>query len=429
MKTATINMKSDGVTEVLVYDQIGKGFFGDGIGAKEFRDQIKSIKGKTINLRINSPGGDVFEASAMVAALDQYAGEIIVDIDGLAASAASVLAMAGDKIRISSNGMLMIHNPHSVVMGGAEEMRRKADTLDKVKGQIIDNYERRVKDRAKIEAWMAAETWFTGQEAIDAGFADEVTGSVGIAAFVSLDKIRAQYKRAPTPKPPPGPTFEQLAATRKRIERVKALRLKGSVAAAMPAADSSSADLLNVPDVPQQFDYDCGAAVTASVCEFFSVPLPDYQQYIEQLGTTPERGTDVKRIVGFLIERGLAVTAAGDMDEDDLQRFFTAGQPVICPVQDYGTPADETANRSGHYVVVVGVGLGQVFLRDPSFARLVKDTGDESSTHRIVSIAEFLADWHDVDADGRRYVRFGIAVGTEPPGELADEESLDTGEG
>ncbi len=203
MKPLTIRMKSADVAEILLYDQIGKDpWFGDGIGAKEFRDQIKGVKAKTINLRINSPGGSVTEAAAMMAVLDEFKGTIEVDIDGIAASAASVIAMAGDKIRMASNALMMIHDPFAGVVGGAEDMRSMADILDKIKGQILDSYLRHAKGKTSREGlvtMMGKETWFTGQEAVDAGLAHEVTDSLAMAASLDLSKFK--YRNAPKPAP------------------------------------------------------------------------------------------------------------------------------------------------------------------------------------------------------------------------------------
>lgn len=199
MKTATIRMKTNDITEVLVYDQIGRdSFFGDGISAKEFRDQVRAIKTGIINLRINSPGGSVTEAAAMLTALDEHPARIEVSIDGLAALAASVIAMAGDKIAISPSALVMIHNPHTVAMGGAEELRRTADVLDKVRGQILDAYQRKSnKTREELAAMMDAETWFTGAEAVDAGLADELmSNSPAIAASADLSKFG--YRKVPS---------------------------------------------------------------------------------------------------------------------------------------------------------------------------------------------------------------------------------------
>lgn len=200
MKTLTINIRND-VAEVLLYDMIGVDpWFGDGISAKDFRDQVKGIKAQTLNLRINSPGGSVFEASAMMAALDEFKGRVEVDIDGIAASAASVVAMAGDEIRIGTNAMVMIHNPSAMVVGDAGDMRSMADTLEKSKQQLLDAYERHsTAGRDQLSAWMDSETWFTGSEAVDAGLANSVTAARQIAACAGWSKIMAKlgYHKIP----------------------------------------------------------------------------------------------------------------------------------------------------------------------------------------------------------------------------------------
>jgi len=219
MKELTIRMKDD-MAEILLYDQIGEDpFFGDGISAKTFREQIKAVKARTINLRINSPGGSVTEGAAMMSVLDDFKGTVEVDIDGMAASAASVVAMSGDTIRMASNALMMIHDPYAGVMGGADEMRRTADLLDKVKGQILDAYGRRAKaDRKAIAKMMTDETWFNGQEAVEAGLADETTAPMQMAA--SFDLTKFGYRKVPEK---PGPTPEQIAAFSARKERFKTL--------------------------------------------------------------------------------------------------------------------------------------------------------------------------------------------------------------
>ncbi len=198
-------MKADDVVELLLYDQIGADpFFGEGVTAKGFREQVKGIKARTLNLRINSPGGSVTDGAAMLAALDDWKkkgkGKIEVDVDGIAASAASVVMMAGNVIRVAANGLVMIHDPHTMVAGGADEMRRTADLLDKVKEQLIDAYMRRAKmSRAELSAAMAAETWYTGAEAVAAGLADSVGEQVAVAAFAGMPALLAKlkYKHAP----------------------------------------------------------------------------------------------------------------------------------------------------------------------------------------------------------------------------------------
>lgn len=216
----------DDVVEILLYGQIGADpWFGDGITAKEFRSEVKKAKGKAINLRVNSPGGSVFEGAAMKAALDEHPGEVIVDVDGLAASAASFLIMGADTIRIASNAMFMIHDPHTVALGGAEELRRVAETLDKVKGQILDAYAGRAgtaTDRDVLARWMAEEKWLTGQEAVEAGLADEATKAVSVAAFAGQAELLARFGYRRTPDLPAAETAQTdprlLEETRRRIE-------------------------------------------------------------------------------------------------------------------------------------------------------------------------------------------------------------------
>jgi ATP-dependent Clp protease, protease subunit len=187
--------------EVLVYDLIGADpFYGAGISAKSFREQLQSARGKTLNLRVNSPGGDVFEAGAMLAALDQFPGKVVAHVDGIAASAASYLVMGADEVRIGTNAMMMIHDPYGFVLGGAVDMRDVAALLDKVKDQILDAYQRKSKaPRDRLSAWMSAETWFTGKEAVDAGLADTVTRPVRVAALSRHARTLAMlgYQQAP----------------------------------------------------------------------------------------------------------------------------------------------------------------------------------------------------------------------------------------
>jgi ATP-dependent Clp protease protease subunit len=218
MKTATIRALSEEVTEVLLYDVIGADFFGEGVNAKDFRAQLKSVKTPTINLRINSPGGSVTEAAAMLAALDEHPARIEVDVDGLAASAASVVMMAGDHIRVATNGLVMIHNPHALAMGDAGEMRRMAELLDKVREQILDAYKRKSKmTKAQLSKAMDAETWYTGKEAVEAGLADEASKPVSVAAFADLLTVAAKLGAKNPPKVEPSPEMlRAIAETDKR---------------------------------------------------------------------------------------------------------------------------------------------------------------------------------------------------------------------
>jgi len=182
--------------EIYLYGVIGVDWFGDGISAKQFADDLKALgQVETIDLRINSEGGDVFAGKAMYTLLVDHRAKVVTHIDGLAASAASYVAMAGDEILISEAAYLMIHNAWTVAVGGAEDMRRTADLLDSVNGTVRDVYAARTKNSAdKLKKWMDEETWFTGKEAVDNGFADKLVENLKVAASVRDPK---RFKNMP----------------------------------------------------------------------------------------------------------------------------------------------------------------------------------------------------------------------------------------
>lgn len=174
--------KKDDTAEILIFEQIGKSWWDDsGVGAKEFTEDLKALGDvKSINVRINSPGGDVFEADAIYSALNNHPATINVFIDGIAASAASYIAMAGDSISIAEHAKFMIHSAWGFAMGNADDMRATADILDVVDSGIRIIYQRRTKHaESKIKDWMKAETWWVGQAAIDDKFADSLMKAKG----------------------------------------------------------------------------------------------------------------------------------------------------------------------------------------------------------------------------------------------------------
>ena len=183
--------------EIYVYESIGEGWFG-GITAKSFSDTMKELgKVDALDIYINSPGGSVFDGIAIYNQIKRFSGEKIIHIDGIAASIASVIAMAGDEIRIADNGMVMIHQPWGISMGTSDEMRKYADSLDKVHDTILDTYVAKTGgDRKKIDEWMTDETWMNADEAIERGFATSKTDSKNVkASFPMLDK----FKNTPQP--------------------------------------------------------------------------------------------------------------------------------------------------------------------------------------------------------------------------------------
>lgn len=154
-------------------------WYGDEVTPKLFKDELESGKGN-ITLWINSPGGDVFAAAQIYNMLMDYPYEVTVKIDALAASAASVIAMAGTRVCMSPVAMLMIHNPMTIAIGDSEEMQKAIDMLSEVKESIMNAYEiKSGLSRNKISKLMDAETWMNAKEAKKLGFTDEILFSNG----------------------------------------------------------------------------------------------------------------------------------------------------------------------------------------------------------------------------------------------------------
>ena len=168
-----------GAAEVLIYEEIGAW----GISAKEFASDLKELGAVSeITLRINSPGGSVFDGNAIFNQLKQHKAKVTAHIDGLAASMASVIAMAADHIVMPENALMMIHNPWTVSIGNAEELRKDADLLDTIKRTLLTAYGRSAMTDEELSSMMDAETWLTGADAVEMGFADEMEEEVAMAA-------------------------------------------------------------------------------------------------------------------------------------------------------------------------------------------------------------------------------------------------------
>lgn len=168
--------------EVRIYEEIGAW----GVTAKQFADDLAALgELRSIDVRINSPGGDVFEAMAMHNTLQRYPARVVVHIDGLCASAATVVALAGDETRMVSNGLYMIHEPWTLTQGNTKDLQRQSDLLDSVAQQIIDLYTRKTGlPPDDIRQRMQAETWMTAEQALESGFIDVIDEPLRIAARV-----------------------------------------------------------------------------------------------------------------------------------------------------------------------------------------------------------------------------------------------------
>ena len=192
----SIKAKGRSEADIYIYEDVGSDFC-NGVSAKQFSEDLVAIGSVSlINLHIASLGGDVNEGLAIYRRLIEHPARIVTYVDSWAASIAATIAMAGDEIRIAEAGAIMIHNAWGMAFGDADAFRATADRLDAVTGSLADVFVGRTgADLAQVRAWMTAETWFYGQEAVDAGFADSVMPNMRIAAQYRPDMHK--FRNAP----------------------------------------------------------------------------------------------------------------------------------------------------------------------------------------------------------------------------------------
>lgn len=185
MKAKKVRIEAAGrEATVYVYDYIG----WMGVEAEAFVRELNALDVDVIHVRINSPGGDVFEGRSIANALKNHKARVVCHVDGLAASIASIIAIAGDEVRMAEGSFFMIHNPWWIVIGDANDMRESADILDKVGASLRATYtERSGQEAGEIERMMDAETWLDAEESVELGFADVAEGASSAGASASFD--------------------------------------------------------------------------------------------------------------------------------------------------------------------------------------------------------------------------------------------------
>ena len=171
--------------ELIIYEDIGQDWFGDGVTAKKIHSQLEGLEGD-LTIRVNSYGGDVFEGHAIYNLIKNYKGNKKVIIDGIAASAASVIAMAGDEVEMPINSMMMIHDPWTFAIGNSEDMLKTAEILDQIKQTIVNVYKDKTGlDDQQLMDMMREETWLDADQAESFGFAVKTEKQTNIE---NLDK-------------------------------------------------------------------------------------------------------------------------------------------------------------------------------------------------------------------------------------------------
>jgi len=195
---AMTNAQGAAVAEIRIYDEIG--FWGT--DAKTFIAQLDAAAASAteVIVAVNSPGGDVFDAFAIYNALRRYAGKVTARVDGVAASAAGLVVMAGDQVVMPENAMLMIHNPWTIALGSAADLRSTADMMDKARDGILAAYRRKSgQSDEELTAMMDAETWLTALEAQSLGFCDVIEEPVRLAASTNAAGLLARFRNPPEP--------------------------------------------------------------------------------------------------------------------------------------------------------------------------------------------------------------------------------------
>jgi len=220
-----VNLVRNGAEATLyIYDVIAPDWGVSALGVIDALAQAGDAK--VLNVHINSPGGDVFEGRAIMAALGRFQGKTVAHIDSLCASAATSIALACNEVEMADGAFFMIHNASGMVWGDKSAMRETADLLEKVEGAIVNDYMKKTgKDAEQIAAWMDAETWFTAAEALENGFVDRLAAAPkakntwNLAAFGNAPAALKEPEPAPenTAQEPASAGFFMGAANANRL--------------------------------------------------------------------------------------------------------------------------------------------------------------------------------------------------------------------
>lgn len=202
----SIRAARDGDNSISIFDVIGADYWGEGVTASRIAGALRSLNGEDVTVNINSPGGDMFEGLAIYNLLREYDGKVTVKVLGLAASAASIIAMAGDEVQIGRGAFLMIHNCWVYAMGNRHDLAQIATDMAPFDKAMSDIYQARSGlDAATVDKMMDGETYIGGSEAVEKGFADSLLSADEIAdddesPVAALRKLDALLAKANTPR-------------------------------------------------------------------------------------------------------------------------------------------------------------------------------------------------------------------------------------
>jgi ATP-dependent Clp endopeptidase proteolytic subunit ClpP/HK97 family phage major capsid protein len=377
-----------GEADIWIYEEIGETWFG-GLSAKRLKDDLEALGDITlITLHINSPGGDVFDGNAIYNLLKQHKARVVVYIDGLAASIASVVAMAGDEIHIAENALMMVHDPWTYAIGNAEELRKMADMLDKIKGTIITTYVKRTGlEEEEIEELMAAETWMNAEEAVEYGFADDTVESLAAAAHYDLNRFKFRNL--------PAAIAQASAAIGNKRQAVYLNRYN-------PGASGIPGDNALKKNIKQQ------------IAEFEAKRAANTARMTEIMGISGDEGrtlneTETQEYDGLQTEVG-AIDAHLVRLRAHEKQMVAAAVPVTEPATSSQAAATQTRTATSRNVVVVGgpnIQPGTGFVR---YAMALMGAVIDKRRRTPLDIARSQAHWKDTTPQVERVLASNLDI-------------------
>jgi ATP-dependent Clp endopeptidase proteolytic subunit ClpP len=332
-------------TEISIYDEIG----AFGVSAKSFLADLQRIPADhTILLKIHSPGGEVFDGNAIFNSLKRRAADVVVQIEGIAASMATVISLAGNHVKMAANGFYMIHNPWGMAMGDAAELRDQAELLDKIRSNMVGAYAAKSgQSPEQIEEWMDAETWFTADQAHAAGFVDEITDRLDIAASANTPGVLAKFRNTPAALLTPPPTQMQNAETQEPaapevIEEPAATVVSESADPSTPSDSSDSSE--PSPEQPAEIEPPADPQAKATAADAI---LAKYNEILARAEAAESHAKAIEAKLD-LVKSELA-TKSEDLDR--LERSLGLSPARIVPAvdqsQDSGSIYDQWKSASG----------------------------------------------------------------------------------
>lgn len=343
--------KAPTAADLYVFDQIGKSFWNDdAVTAAKFVADLKALPEsvKTIRVHVNSPGGSVFDATAIANALRAEQTDngrtVEVRIDGIAASAATIITSAGSPIRMADNAMLMIHDPSAIAMGSARDMRKLADTLDAVRDSIIAAYQWvSTKTKEELGNMMAETTWMNADQALANGFITDVVKGAKVQAIFTADALASlgdvpdEHKATidallakpdPTPEPKPAPTAataEEVLAECPSIEVARELIASGATLDHVKArVKADKAKAAAEASRQQQIRALCDTAGVADMADTYIVGGMTADAVRAQLAVLRPK-FDAIETDGSLLPNATSKSRKSAIDTADIYRRFNNG--------------------------------------------------------------------------------------------------------